>query len=44
MSKPKQMTYNDFYEAIFEVFDELEVEFVGTEEYEKAALMLDAKM
>ena len=44
MSKPKQMTYNDFYEALFEVFDDLEHEFVGTEEYEKAALMLDAKM
>lgn len=44
MSRPKQMTYNDFYEAIFEVFDELEHEFVGTEEYEKAQLMLNAKM
>ena len=44
MSRPKQMTYNDFYEAIFEVFDDLEHEFVGTEEYEKAQLMLNAKM
>lgn len=44
MSKPKQMTYNDFYEALFEVFDDLEHEFVGTEEYEKAQLMLNAKM
>lgn len=44
MLKVKQMTYNDFYEAIFEVFDELEHEFVGTEEYEKAQLMLNAKM
>ena len=44
MSRPKQMTYNDFYEALFEVFDDLEHEFVGTEEYEKAQLMLNAKM
>ena len=44
MSRPKQMTYNDFYETLFEVFDDLEHEFVGTEEYEKAQLMLNAKM
>ena len=43
MNKPKQLTYNDFYEALFEVFNEMEHEFVGTEEYEKAALMLNAK-
>ena len=44
MSRPKQMTYNDFYETLFEVFDDLEHEFVGTEEDEKAQLMLNAKM
>jgi hypothetical protein len=42
--KPKQLTYNDYYNTLFEIFDELEVEFVGTEEYEKAKLMLDAKI
>jgi hypothetical protein len=29
---------------LYEIFDELENEFVGTEEYEKAQLMLDAKL
>jgi hypothetical protein len=29
---------------MYEIFDELEHEFVGTEEYEKAQLMLDAKL
>lgn len=43
MSNPKQLTYNDFYNTLFEVFNEMEHEFVGTEEYEKAALMLNAK-
>ena len=42
--KPKQLTYNDFYTTLYEIFDELENEFVGTEEYEKAQLMLDAKL
>ena len=42
--KPNQLTYNDFYTTLYEIFDELENEFVGTEEYEKAALMLDAKL
>ena len=42
--KPNQLTYNDFYTTLYEIFDELENEFVGTEEYEKAQLMLDAKL
>jgi len=42
--KPRQLTYNDFYTTLYEIFDELENEFVGTEEYEKAQLMLDAKL
>ena len=42
--KPNQLTYNDFYNTLYEIFDELENEFVGTEEYEKAQLMLDAKL
>ncbi len=42
--KPKPLTYNDFYNTLFEVFDECIVEFVGTEEYEKAQLMLNAKL
>ena len=42
--KNQQLTYNDFYTTLYEIFDELENEFVGTEEYEKAALMLDAKL
>ena len=42
--KNQQLTYNDFYETLFEVFDEMEHEFVGTEEYEKAQLMLNAKL
>ena len=40
----KQMTYNDFYTTLYEIFDDLENEFVGTEEYEKAQLMLNAKL
>ena len=40
----QQLTYNDFYTTLYEIFDELENEFVGTEEYEKAQLMLDAKL
>ena len=44
MPKPKQLTYNDFYTTLYEVFDDLENEFVGTEEYEKAQLMLNAKL
>jgi len=44
MSKPRQMTYNDFYNTLFEVFDEMENDFISTEEYEKAAIMLNAKM
>ena len=42
--KPKQLTYNDFYTTLYEIFDDLENEFVGTEEYEKAQLMLNAKL
>jgi len=42
--KPRQLTYNDFYTTLYEIFDELENEFVGTEEYEKAQLMLNAKL
>jgi hypothetical protein len=42
--KQNQLTYKDFHEALFEVFDEMEHEFVGTEEYEKAQLMLNAKL
>ena len=42
--KPNQLTYNDFYTTLYEIFDDLENEFVGTEEYEKAQLMLDAKL
>ena len=42
--KPNQLTYNDFYTTLYEIFDELENEFVDTEEYEKAQLMLDAKL
>ena len=42
--KNQQLTYNDFYTTLYEIFDELENEFVGTEEYEKAQLMLDAKL
>ena len=42
--KNQQLTYNDFYTTLYEIFDELENEFIGTEEYEKAALMLDAKL
>ena len=37
----KQMTYNDFYTTLYDIFDELEGEFVGKEEYEKAHLMLN---
>ncbi len=44
MSKPKQLTYNDYYNTLYDIFDELEGEFVGTEEYEKAQLMLNAKL
>ena len=44
MLKPKQLTYNDFYTTLYEIFDDLENEFVGTEEYEKAQLMLNAKL
>ncbi len=40
----KQMTYNDFYTTLYDIFDELEGEFVGKEEYEKAQLMLNAKL
>ncbi len=40
----KQMTYNDFYTTLYDIFDELECEFVGKEEYEKAQLMLNAKL
>lgn len=40
----KQLTYNDFYTTLYDIFDELENEFVGTEEYEKAQLMLNAKL
>ena len=40
----KQLTYNDFYTTLYDIFDELENEFVGKEEYEKAQLMLDAKL
>ena len=42
--KQNQLTYNDFYTTLYEIFDDLENEFVGTEEYEKAQLMLDAKL
>ena len=42
--KQNQLTYNDFYTTLYEIFDDLENEFVGTEEYEKAQLMLNAKM
>ncbi len=42
--KPNPLTYNDFYNTLFEVFDECIVEFVSTEEYEKAQLMLNAKL
>ena len=38
--KQNQLTYKDFHEALFE----MEHEFVGTEEYEKAQLMLNAKL
>lgn len=40
----KQLTYNDFYTTLYDIFDELENEFVGKEEYEKAQLMLNAKL
>ena len=40
----KQLTYNDFYTTLYDIFDELENEFVGTEEYEKAQLILNAKL
>jgi len=44
MPKPKPLTYNDLYNTLFEVFNELEGEYVNTEEYEKAQLMLNAKL
>jgi hypothetical protein len=44
MPRPKELTYNDYYNTLFDIFDELENEFVSTEEYEKAKLMLDAKI
>ena len=41
--KPKQLTYDDFYNTLMETFTDLEYEFVDSEEYEKAQLMLNAQ-
>ena len=43
MKKPNKFTLNEFYDTLSETFAEMEYEFVGTEEYENAALMLNAQ-